>query len=244
MTAWSANARFALYYAPAESSAWWEAGSAWLGRNAESGAHCPQPQPEELSRELAALTQSPRRYGWHGTLVPPFRLADGVDADIVVRTAAAWAHAQQPFALGVDVAQLGNFVAVRPDNSDGEASMRALAATALCDLHPLRATPSKTDLERRLAAPLTERQRSLLIEWGYPYVFDEFRFHMTLSDSLDDASARDVLVRWWQQRIAALGPLRVDSAALFVEPGPGEPFVLWRRLPFGTMSTSTTPQAQ
>jgi hypothetical protein len=55
---------------------------------------------------------------------------------------------------------------------------------------------------------------------------------MTLSGSLDAAVERDVLVSWWQKKTAALGPMPVDGAALFVEPSPGEPFVLWRRLPF------------
>jgi hypothetical protein len=81
---------------------------------------------------------------------------------------------------------------------------------------------------------LGERQRALLIEWGYPYVFDEFRFHMTLSSSLADAAERATLVAWWQARTPALGPLAIDHAALFVEPAPGEPFVLWQRVPFQT----------
>jgi hypothetical protein len=112
--------------------------------------------------------------------------------------------------------------------------MRELASSALRTLGGLRAKPSAADLARRLAAPLTERQRSLLIEWGYPYVFDEFRFHMTLSSSLEAADERAALVAWWHERAAGLGPLVVDSAALFVEPAPGEPFVLWQRLPFQT----------
>jgi hypothetical protein len=110
--------------------------------------------------------------------------------------------------------------------------MRALASDALRTLGGLRAKPSAAERARRLAAPLTERQRSLLVEWGYPYVFDEFRFHMTLSNSLDAADERAALVAWWQQRITQLGPLVVDSAALFVEPAPGQSFVLWQRLPF------------
>jgi hypothetical protein len=84
----------------------------------------------------------------------------------------------------------------------------------------LRAKSSAADLARRLAAPLTESQRALLVEWGCPYVFDEFRSHMTLSSSLDAADERSALVAWWQQRITQLGVLVVDNAALFVEPAP------------------------
>ncbi|MFM0199021.1 DUF1045 domain-containing protein [Paraburkholderia fungorum] len=232
--AWSTAARFALYYAPSRESAWWQAGSAWLGRDAESGERCVSPQPQALGRPLADLTEAPRRYGWHGTLVAPFRLAEGVTQQQVLDAARDWAGTQSPFALPVEAATLGDFVALRPADPDGEANLRHVAASALRTLHPLRARPSPADLARRLAAPLSERQRALLIEWGYPYVFDEFRFHMTLSSSLADADERALLVSWWQAQTPALGPLAIDHAALFVEPAPGEPFVLWQRVPFQT----------
>ncbi|NIF52135.1 DUF1045 domain-containing protein [Burkholderia sp. Ax-1724] len=231
-TAWDARTRFAVYYAPARESAWWQAGSAWLGRDAQSGEHCAAPQPASLARALAELTEAPRRYGWHGTLVAPFRLAPGLAPDDVLATARTWALTQHAFDLPVEAATLGDFVALRPADEHGDARIRDVAASALQALDALRAQPSEADLARRLAAPLSERQRSLLLQWGYPYVFDEFRFHMTLSNSLDDAGERAALLAWWRQRVPALGPLSVDHAALFVEPAPDEPFVLWQRLPF------------
>lgn len=231
-TAWRNDARFAVYYAPSRDSAWWQAGSAWLGRDAESGDTCVPPQPPGLTCPLPALTEAPRRYGWHGTLIAPFRLADGVTPDGVLAATRAWADTQRPFTLPVEAATLGDFVALRPADQDAEADIRTLATNALQTLDTLRAKPPAADLARRLAAPLSERQRALLIEWGYPYVFDEFRFHMTLSSSLADAQERAALVAWWQARTPELGPLPVDHAALFVEPAPGEPFVLWQRVPF------------
>ncbi|KXU83354.1 phosphonate metabolism protein [Paraburkholderia monticola] len=230
--AWSAEARFALYYAPSRESAWWQAGSTWLGRDAQSGERCAQPQPPGLARPLAALTDAPRRYGWHGTLVAPFRLGAGLTQHDLLAAARAWALAQQAFALPVEAATLGDFVALRPADAEGEARIRELASSALQSLDGLRTQPSAADLERRLAAPLSERQRALLLQWGYPYVFDEFRFHMTLSSSLADADERATLLAWWRERAPALGPLAIDRAALFVEPAPGEPFVLWQALPF------------
>ena len=229
---WSSGSRFAVYYAPSRGSVWWRAGSAWLGRDAESGEPCVAPQPEGLTRPLADLTDAPRRYGWHGTLVAPFRLAEGVTQQNVLEATRRWAHTQSSFALPVEAATLGDFVALRPADQNGEASIGTVAASALRSLDALRARPSAADLARRLAAPLSERQRALLTEWGYPYVFDEFRFHMTLSSSLADADERATLVAWWQAQTPALGPLAIDHAALFVEPAPGEPFVLWQRVPF------------
>jgi putative phosphonate metabolism protein len=232
--AWNADARFAVYYAPSRESAWWRAGSAWLGRDAQSGECCEPPQPPGLTRALTQLTEAPRRYGWHGTLVAPFRLAEGVTPDDVLAATRAWALTQRAFELPMEATTLGDFVALRPAQPQGEAAIRALASNALQTLDALRARPSAADLARRLAAPLSERQRALLIEWGYPYVFEEFRFHMTLSNSLADAAERAALVAWWRRQTPKLGPLSVDHAALFVEPAPGEPFVLWQRVPFQT----------
>jgi putative phosphonate metabolism protein len=230
--AWSADARFAVYYAPSVESAWWRAGSTWLGRDAQSGLPCVPPQPDGLQRPLAALTDAPRRYGWHGTLVAPFRLAPGVSPDDMLASTRAWAATQHPFVLSMEAATLGDFVALRPADQQGEARIRALAGSALQSLGALRAKPAAADLTRRLAAPLSERQRALLLEWGYPYVFDEFRFHMTLSSSLDDARERETLIEWWRSQTPALGPLSVDHVTLFVEPAPGESFVVWQRVPF------------
>ncbi|RKE38166.1 putative phosphonate metabolism protein [Paraburkholderia sp. BL23I1N1] len=230
--AWSAGARFAVYYAPSRESAWWRAGSAWLGRDAENGEQCVPPQPEDLARPLTELTEAPRRYGWHGTLVAPFRLAEGVTQHDLLAATREWGGTQRSFSLPVEVAPLGDFVALRPADSQGEENIRHVASSALQTLDALRARPSAADLARRLAAPLSERQRALLVEWGYPYVFDEFRFHMTLSSSLADADERATLVAWWQAQTPALGALALDHAALFVEPAPGEPFVLWQRVPF------------
>jgi hypothetical protein len=229
---WSAEARFALYYAPPRESLWWTEGCAWLGRDPEAGVALAVPQPPALQRPLPALTEAPRRYGWHGTLVPPFRLAPGGTPQQAFEVARAWAQRQTGFDLHAEAATLGNFVAVCPATSEGDAQMRTLAADALRTLAPLRASLTAADLARRHEAPLTPRQRELLDAWGYPYVFEEFRFHMTLSSSLDNAHERDALCAWWAQRVPQLGALPVRGAALFVEPAPGEPFVLWRRLPF------------
>lgn len=229
---WGDAARFAIYYAPPRESAWWRAGCAWLGRDPESGETLHAPQPAGLGRPLADLTAAPRRYGWHGTLVPPFRLAPDVTPLALLTVAQQWAATRTRFALAAEAATLGRFVALRPADETGDAALRDLAADALRTLAPLRAAQTPAELARRLDAPLTARQRAYVEEWGYPYVFDEFRFHMTLSDSLDDARERDALVAAWNAQMADAGALPVDGVALFVEPQPGAPFALWRRVAF------------
>jgi hypothetical protein len=216
--------RVALYYAPPASSAWWQEGCEWLGRDAESG--------RETHAAMHAWTQSPRRYGGHATIVAPFRCAAGVTLADVQAAARAWANGIVRFDMPVRIAQMNGFVALRAAHDDDDARMRTIAASALRAIAPLQAKPSVESIERRIHAGMSARQITLLREWGYPYVLDEYRFHMTLSDSLDDANARTSIASHWAPRIARLGPLPVHGAALFIEPEPGAPFTLWQRLPF------------
>ena len=235
LNAWTPDARIALYYAPEASSAWWHAGCDWLGRDAETGRlieTAEEPVIAALGQTIAALTGSPRGYGWHGTLVAPFHIAEGVTPQQVLSEAREWASQITRFDSPLSAVEMGRFVALRAARPDDDASIRQVAASALYALNSLRARPSAEDTERRLASGLSERQRTLLHEWGYPYVLDEFRFHMTLSDALDSASVREAIVSVWQTRAETLGPLPFHGTALFVQPHAGAPFTLWQRLPF------------
>jgi hypothetical protein len=236
-TDFAPQARIALYYAPPAASAWWDAGCEWLGRDPERAHSIDTPLPDRiaaLGSNVEALTRAPRRYGWHGTLVAPFHCAEGVRPLDVLSAARDWARHFGRFDMPVGVAEIGRFVALRPANTGHDDIVREIAASALRAMAPLRARPSPQQIESRIAPGMSERQIGLLREWGYPYVLDEFRFHMTLSDSLGEAAARTAIASHWTERIEALGPLPFHGASLFVEPQPGAPFALWQRLPFDT----------
>src|SRR5438046_3047194 len=83
-------------------------------------------------------------------------------------------------------------------------------------------------LRRRLAAPaLSTTQREALACWGYPHVFQHWRFHMTLSDPLADEDPRRETLRSDAQRHfaeALAEPLPCASICVFAEPAPGTPF--------------------
>lgn len=217
-------ARIALYYAPPASSDWWRAGCDWLGRDPETN--------KTIATAATALTQAPRRYGWHGTLVAPFRLREGVSFQDVLATARAWADGQARFDMRVGPVEMGRFVALQAVDQGDVHALRTLAERALRALDSLRERPSREDNEKRITASMSARQLALLHEWGYPYVLDEFRFHMTLSSSLDSAALRRGIIEEWSTRCDALGPMPFHSAALFVEPEAGARFELVERLPF------------
>jgi putative phosphonate metabolism protein len=225
-------ARYALYYAPPRHSPWWRIGCEWLQRDPQTGASLAPPAVAGLgSQPLAELTSAPRGYGWHATLYPPFACAPGIAPADVLASAMRWAARQTPFALPVTAGTLGGCVALCPADAPAATAVAVLAAAAVPVFHPLRAKPDAAELARRSAHDLSPRQQALLEKWGYPFVLDEYRFHMTLSNRIAAAHA-DALLAWWRPRLAQLGPLPIDGAALFTQSGPGAPFVLWHRLPF------------
>ena len=172
--------RYALYLAP--SGPWQEQGSRWLGRCAETGAALErQPGMPAAAQEW---TRAPRHYGLHATLKPPFRLIAGAAPSDVDRAAAALAAQHRAFAIELECAPLRGFLAWRlTERPGGRARIHALADAAVRELDPLRAPPTPEELAKRLRHPLAPAQHALLERWGYPYVFDQFTFHITLSEN-------------------------------------------------------------
>ena len=84
--------RFAVYFAPAPDTPLWDFGTSWLGRDPERDIDLPRPDlPGLEDGDIARISASPRRYGFHGTLKPPFGLADGQDAEALYAAVAAFA---------------------------------------------------------------------------------------------------------------------------------------------------------
>lgn len=228
--------RYALYHAPATGSALARLGAAWLGRDAEGQAAAPPlaPVPPDLPgcRPMAALTASPRRYGLHATLKPPMRLADGQSEAALLDAVGRWAAARRPVDLGpLRIAGLGAFLAFVP--VDQPRALTDLAADLVRDLDPFRAPPAEAELARRRAQGLTARQEELLSRWGYPYVMEEFGFHITLTDRLDQSEIAPVRAAA-EAHFAEVGgrALRLTDIAVFGEDAAGM-FHLIARVPLG-----------
>ena len=204
----SSHIRFAIYYLPPE-GALAQFGARWLGWDCLTGETAPQPDLPEIAK----ATDAPRKYGFHATLKPPFRLATDTPPD-ALRTALAQLTANQPPVVldGLTLDRLGNFLALRPVGDT--TALNTLAGQCVTGLDRFRAPPEPAELARRRKSGLSPRQDELLREWGYPYVLEEFRFHMTLSGSLDEdglARFRDEIIR----RLPALPrPYVIDSIAL------------------------------
>ncbi|HZH28278.1 MAG TPA: DUF1045 domain-containing protein [Azospirillaceae bacterium] len=225
--------RIAVYYAPAPGSALHVFGSRWLGRDAATGVTLPQPVvPGVEPDRLARLTAAPRGYGFHATLKPPFRLAAG-RTEAELRTAlASFAASRRPFRVRLGLRSLGGFLALMLAEPSSE--MQQLADACVMDLDAFRGPPSEAERAKRMRVGLTARQVELLDRWGYPYVLDQFRFHMTLSERLSKADAA-LLMRALESLAAEVcaGPVTVDAVTLFEQPSASAPFTITGRFPFG-----------
>ena len=228
----TADVRYALYLVPRRDSALWEKACRWLGRNPETGAMSRQPEvPGYAAQRVRQLTHSPRHYGFHATLKAPFRLAHGVDERQLMEEVARLVDSLPALAMpALKVDRLSGFIALRPAGTAAE--LMALAGDCVTGLDVLRAPLEAGERTRRHAAGLTLRQTELLEQWGYPFVLDEYRFHMTLTERLNDADAAP-LMPWLQDWLgSALGAESSEAdVAVFMQPHSGADFVLRRRFP-------------
>ena len=86
------------------------------------------------------------------------------------------------------------------------------------------------ELARRRTAGLTARQEEHLSRWGYPYVLDCFRFHVTLTDRLEAREAEQLLPSLSAYFAPVIGkPITIDEITLFVQPAEDAAFDECRR---------------
>lgn len=223
--------RYAVYFAPHARDSLAIAGSHWLGRDAIGNVMLPQPAcPGLVPARLAELTAMARRYGLHATLKPPFRLQPGHAVQQLEAAVQALAATRTPFEFHVELSMLDGFLAWTP--RDAQAQLASVAAACVMQLDDFRQPPDAAELARRRKA-LTLGQEAMLQRWGYPFVLDEFRFHITLSDPVAGVEA-DAMSKALTGITLALAdtPQTFDSLCLFVEPAPGAPLRLHARFGF------------
>ena len=226
--------RYAIYFAPEPGSALARFGAAWLGYDVASGEPAPQPVVPRIGAErLCTITAEPRRYGFHATLKPPFALADGTDAKNLAVAVAKLARDSMAFAAPpLQLARVSQFLALTL--SAPCPAMHLLADRCVAELDRFRAPPSAAELQRRRRARLSPRQEGVLARWGYPYVMEEFRFHMTLTTRLE-AEESAIVEQGLALLLAPLCelPIAIDAIGLFHQPDAGAAFRLMHRYPLG-----------
>ncbi|WP_113910638.1 DUF1045 domain-containing protein [Roseovarius dicentrarchi] len=173
--------RYAIYYTPAEGPLA-RFGAEWLGWDIRAGRVPAQRiRVPNLPIHIDELTQTPRRYGFHATIKPPFRLAAGrTEAELAAALTAFCAAMTPAHSDGLELAQLGRFLALVPQG-DAEPLAR-LASDVVQSFDGFRAPLTEAELARHSTPRLGPAQVQNLHRWGYPHVMDCFRWHMTLTD--------------------------------------------------------------
>ncbi|WP_298365326.1 DUF1045 domain-containing protein [uncultured Bradyrhizobium sp.] len=205
--------RYAIYYAPSPDSVLHHFGSTLLGYDAVSGDDLPF--PGGVAPDWREVTEDPRKYGFHATLKAPTALANGRSESELLDACAAFAgRARRIPVIEPVVDSISGFIAVIPASRSDD--LQQLAADCVTAFDTFRAPLTPQDRARRKPEQLTERQRDYLDRWGYPYVMEEFRFHMTLTGRLSDERRGPIMARL-RERFAAieLARLAIDRIALF-----------------------------
>jgi putative phosphonate metabolism protein len=221
--------RYAIYYAAAADSELDRFGAHLLGYDAFRGEDLPFPGGiEHTMPDWRDLTRDPRKYGFHATLKAPMLLADGKTEQDLLAACKAFAGLARPIpVISPVVNAIGDFIAIVPAHPSAE--LQQLAADAVTGFENFRAPLTPQDRARRNPERLSPKQREYLDRWGYPYVMEEFRFHMTLTGRLPADRGESVLAVL-RQRFSDLPivTLAVDRITLLRQDDPGSRFRVLR----------------
>ncbi len=226
-------ARVALYMMPPEGPLA-EFGAQWLGWDIARGvlvAHGDVLRGLAGDAALAEITGTPRKYGFHGTIKPPFRLAKGRSLSELEDKIEVLCTQIPPVTLdGLAATSLGGFVALTPVGNTG--ALAEMAAQFVTGLDMFRAPATTGEIARRRKVGLSAAQDALLLKWGYPYVLSEFRFHLTLSGRLP-AEQAETLCAAVQNHLDGVitAPQTINDICLVGEAEDGQ-FHLIHRYPF------------
>jgi hypothetical protein len=223
--------RYAVYVVPEPTSPLYRFGSAVIGYDAHTGTKLSDAErgafADLVSRDAVA---DPARYGFHATIRPPFEPADDHTLETIQSALALFAATQPPVSVGrLAVRVMSRFVALLPVEPTD--ALSKLAADTVRATEAFRAPLSPSDRARRLSAQLTPRQIAHIDTWGYPYVFDDFRFHMTLAGPLEPAACERVAAALGHHYEGIDSPLTIDALTLLKQPDRAAPFHVMARIP-------------
>ncbi len=179
--------RVAIYFLPKKNSSLENFGKNLLGRDIDKKKKISLTRRQKyfINRgftyfdELKDYCEEPAKYGFHATLKAPFRLKQNVKTknfyDVISHIAAQHSRFKIK-GLKIVYSKKFTFITSRKPNK----LLINLENDLVKHLDTFRAELNKTEIKKRIPDSLTFKQNKYLKEWGYPFVFDQFKFHMTL----------------------------------------------------------------
>jgi hypothetical protein len=225
------SARYAIYYAPEQGSPLDVFGRTWFDETKNAD---PKSLGNLSPERLRALSEATRRYGFHGTLKPPFSLNPSSSVESLLAAARVFARSLSPIEIPpLELAIIGKFIALTPTTQS--AALEKLSAACVRAFEAYRVPLSAEQLENYKQNKLTVHQEQMLDHWGYPYVMEEFRFHMSVTDRIDDAKEREEIMEVLEKLagpvLAKAVPVR--ELTVFTQTAVDAPMIPLERIPFG-----------
>jgi len=218
--------RYAIYFVPPPETSLYRFGASVIGYDCYTRCEIAfPPEPPLTGAGWMKVTEPARIYGFHATVKAPFHLAEGADESGLERKLRAFAKRATATAdLVVKLDLMKDFIAFVPQGPSP--ALGALAERCVVDLDEFRAPLTQDERHRRSEAGLSPRQAAHLERWGYPYVFEDFRFHMTLTGALGD-SDRGIVFDYLQRLLDhadVAETVAVDRLCLLRQDWPGARF--------------------
>ncbi len=176
--------RYAIYYAPIENPELDLFGKCWLGWDPYKGEETTKSDLSKLPsfKKFSGLVLTPKQYGFHGTIKAPFRLKNKYTYSDLENKVREISKQIQSFHLDkLVIKKLGNFIALTPSKN---LKVNDVSNKFVEGLDFLRDDLSEDEIKKRHPHKLSFNQKKMLFKWGYPYVFNEFKFHLTLTGKL------------------------------------------------------------
>lgn len=223
--------RYAFYFSPPPHSELAAFGKLCLGRTAFRARQSDAKSTFADQARWQTLTTKPAHYGFHATLKAPFELKQNVSVKQLIDTAQAFVSKEAPITLTTLAPRLlSQFLALTLEEQPDTVASLAQRCVETFEGH--RLPLSNTDIQHRLQQPLSDRQTTLLQQYGYPYVAEQFRFHMTLSGELPNQD--NDFLEWVSETFQSIVtcPPVLDRITLFWQTDRQSPFVHLNDFPF------------
>lgn len=183
--------RYAIYYAPPKESNLEEFGRYWFGWDPLNAKLINNKQRINYLngfgiKNLKNIDKNvliAKKYGFHGTLIPPFKLNKNYSTNLLFKKTEDIAKKFKKFKFyKFKLKKINNFYAFVQNKKNN--NINKLSNRLVRELFKFRSPLTKKEIDRRNPSKLSKLQLNILHKWGYPYLMSEFNFHMTLASEV------------------------------------------------------------
>ncbi len=166
--------------------------------------------------QISDITKTPRKYGFLGNLKPAFKLSEQQRLEDLQHSLEQFANQMTTVVCSeLKYTILRDYIALAAQGNNE--AIGNLAAKCVIEFDRFRANATDADLTLDWASGLTARQKNMVADWGNPFVLDEFRFHLPLTNPLP-AETWTYWTEVLKEHLPELPqPLLIDSISLIGE---------------------------